>query len=76
MCTRHAHSSGTVFRQMCGGYQRHDVCGGWLDIPNWTSPPPRLYIGRRRFLREAEIVDWLDDQAKGVRPQADLHFKK
>jgi len=37
----------------------------WLDNPELDFPRP-TYIGRRRFWREAEIVDWLDDQAKGV----------
>ena len=46
-----------------------DMCGGvsdmtlhrWLKDPDKESPRP-IYIGKRRYWREAEIIAWLDAQ--------------
>ena len=48
-----------------------DLCGGistmtlarWLVDPAKSFPRP-VYIGRRRFWREAEILDWLEARAE------------
>jgi len=47
-----------------------DICGGvsdmtlhrWLKDPNKAFPLP-IYIGKRRYWRESEIIAWLDAQA-------------
>ena len=44
-----------------------DLCGGvsdmtlwrWLNDPAMNFPKPS-YIGKRRFWRKADVVDWLD----------------
>ncbi|WP_152455406.1 AlpA family transcriptional regulator [Roseivivax sp. THAF40] len=35
----------------------------WLQRPDLSFPKP-AYIARRRYWREAEILAWLDEQAK------------
>ena len=48
-----------------------DICGGvsdmtlhrWLKDPEKAFPRP-IYIGKRRYWREAEILTWLDAQAE------------
>ena len=47
-----------------------DLCGGisdmtlwrWLNDPEKDFPRPAM-IGKRRYWREAEILEWLDAQA-------------
>jgi predicted DNA-binding transcriptional regulator AlpA len=48
-------------RQLCGG-----VSDMWLhrrlrDDPTFPKP---IYIGRRRYWREADIIAWLEAQGK------------
>lgn len=46
-----------------------DLCGGvsdmtlwrWLNDPDLDFPKP-IYIGRRRYWREAEILAWLESR--------------
>lgn len=46
-----------------------DLCGGvsdmtlwrWLNDPDLDFPRP-IYIGRRRYWREADILAWLDSR--------------
>jgi len=45
-------------RQMCGGISDMTLWR-WLDNPELDFPRP-IYIGRRRFWREAEIIAWLE----------------
>lgn len=48
-----------------------DICGGvsdmtlhrWLKDPEKAFPRP-IYIGKRRYWREAEIIVWLDAQGE------------
>lgn len=52
----------------------HDVrhiCGGVSDMTLWRwlndaelAFPKPIYIGRRRYWKEAEILTWLDAQAQ------------
>jgi predicted DNA-binding transcriptional regulator AlpA len=37
----------------------------WLNDPGKGFPKP-VYLGRRRYWREAEVVAWLDAQAAEV----------
>lgn len=47
-----------------------DICGGvsdmtlhrWLKDPEKAFPRP-IYIGKRRYWREVDIITWLDAQA-------------
>jgi predicted DNA-binding transcriptional regulator AlpA len=45
-------------RQLCGGISDMSLWR-WLDNPELNFPRP-IYIGRRRFWREAEIFAWLE----------------
>lgn len=48
-----------------------DLCGGvsdmtlwrWLNDPSLNFPKP-IYIGRRRYWKEVDILAWLDAQAE------------
>ena len=50
-------------KQVCG------ICGGisdmslwrWLDDPALNFPKP-IYISRRRYWREADVLAWLDSR--------------
>lgn len=50
-----------------------DICGGvsdmtiwrWLNDPALKFPKP-IYIGRRRYWKEAEVSSWLDAQAEAA----------
>jgi predicted DNA-binding transcriptional regulator AlpA len=64
MCHPYRRIQAAAVRQMCGGISDMTLWR-WMDNPTLDFPRP-TYIGRRRFWREAEIVDWLDAQAKGV----------
>ena len=48
-------------RQICGGVSDMTL-HRWLKDPEKEFPRP-LYIGKRRYWREAEIIAWLDAQA-------------
>jgi len=60
--------SGTIakYRRISAHDVRH-LCGGisdmtlwrWLDNSELNFPRP-IYIGRRRYFREAEIIAWMD----------------
>ena len=47
-----------------------ELCGGisamtlhrWLNNPDLNFPKPQ-YLGRRRYWRESDIIQWLDAQA-------------
>ena len=46
-----------------------EICGGVSDMRLWrrqhddaTFPRP-IYIARRRFWREADVIDWLEQKA-------------
>ena len=48
-------------RQMCGGISDMTLWR-WLDNPEMDFPRP-IYIGRRRFWRESDVIQWLNAQA-------------
>ncbi|SHJ19719.1 transcriptional regulator, AlpA family [Shimia gijangensis] len=60
----HKRITAKTVRQICG-----DVSDMWiwrrLNEPESGFPKP-VYIGRRRFWREAEILEWLDGQSAQV----------
>ena len=41
----------------------------WLSLPEMAFPKP-IYIGRRRYWREAEIAAWQAAQAQAKAPEA------
>lgn len=45
-------------REMCGGISDMTLWR-WLDDAELNFPRP-IYIGRRRYWREAEIIAWLE----------------
>lgn len=45
-------------RELCGGISDMSLWR-WLNNPALDFPKP-IYIGRRRYWRESEILDWLD----------------
>lgn len=47
-----------VVRDLCGGISDMTLAR-WLTDPAKAFPRP-AYLGRRRFWREAEILDWLE----------------
>jgi len=56
----HRRIQAATVRQMCGGVSDMTLWR-WLDNPELDFPRP-IYIGRRRYFREAEIIDWLESR--------------
>lgn len=54
----HRRIRAAVVRQMCGGISDMTLWR-WLENPELNFPRP-IYIGRRRYWREADIVVWLE----------------
>lgn len=54
----HRRIQAATVRQMCGGISDMSLWR-WLDNPELNFPRP-IYIGRRRYWKEAEIVAWLE----------------
>lgn len=50
-------------RTICGGVSDMTLWR-WLNDPTLNFPKP-IYIARRRFFREAEVLAWIDAQAQG-----------
>jgi predicted DNA-binding transcriptional regulator AlpA len=53
-------------RQLCGGVSE-------MQIWRWTHEgaadfPKPVYIGRRRFWREADVVAWLNSRVSAPKP--------
>lgn len=48
-------------REMCGGVSDMTIWR-WLNDPEMDFPKP-LYIGRLRYWREAELIEWLESRA-------------
>jgi len=49
-------------RALCGDVSDMTIWR-WLNDPAMDFPKP-VYIGNRRFWREAEIIEWLDGQTE------------
>ena len=49
-----------MVRQRCGGISQMTIWR-WLNDPASTFPKP-VYIYRRRYWREAEVLAWLEDR--------------
>lgn len=47
-------------REVCGGVSAMSIWR-WLNTPEMKFPKP-IYIARRRYWREADILEWLDSQ--------------
>lgn len=54
----HRRIRAAVVRQMCGGISDMTLWR-WLENPELNFPRP-IYIGRRRYWRESDIVAWLE----------------
>jgi predicted DNA-binding transcriptional regulator AlpA len=46
-------------RQLCGGVSDMWL---WRKLRDDPTFPRQVYIGRRRFWREADIIAWLESQ--------------
>jgi predicted DNA-binding transcriptional regulator AlpA len=55
------HIPSSPVREICGGVSDMTLWR-WLHDPTLAFPKP-IYIGRRRYWREAEIFAWLEGQA-------------
>ncbi|KZX94491.1 MULTISPECIES: helix-turn-helix transcriptional regulator [unclassified Sulfitobacter] len=54
----HRRIQAATVRQMCGGISDMSLWR-WLENSELNFPRP-IYIGRRRYWKEAEIVAWLE----------------
>lgn len=50
----------SAVREICGDVSAMTLWR-WLNDPRKEFPEP-IYIGRRRYWREADIIDWLERQ--------------
>lgn len=50
--------SAAMVRELCGGVSDMSLWR-WLNDPALNFPKP-IYISRRRYWREAEVLSWLD----------------
>ena len=48
-------------RELCGGISDMSLWR-WLNSPEMAFPKP-IYISRRRYFREAEVLAWIEAQA-------------
>jgi predicted DNA-binding transcriptional regulator AlpA len=53
--------SATAVRELCGGISDMSLWR-WLHDPELDFPRP-VYIGRRRYFREAELAAWIKARA-------------
>ena len=58
-CNRHI--TAFAVRDFCGGISDMTLWR-WLHDEDLDFPKP-IYIGRRRYWKEGEIVSWLEDRA-------------
>ena len=64
-------------RRLIGSIAVRELCGGisdmslwrWLQDPELDFPKP-IYIARRRYWREAEILAWIEAKAQAPREAA------
>jgi predicted DNA-binding transcriptional regulator AlpA len=63
----HQHISAAAVRRLCGNVSDMTLWR-WLEDPANAFPKP-IYIGRRRYWREAEIVAWLDNRPTSRPPE-------
>lgn len=56
----HKRISSAAVRDLCGGVSDMTIWR-WLDNPVMNFPKP-IYIGRRRYWKEADVLDWLEAQ--------------
>lgn len=59
-CNPHRRISAGTVQQMCGDISAMTL-HRWLNKPELNFPRP-IYIGRRRYWREADVIEWLDSQ--------------
>ncbi|SHI96245.1 hypothetical protein SAMN05444404_1100 [Ruegeria lacuscaerulensis ITI-1157] len=57
-CNPHRRIPAGTVRSLCGAITDMTL-HRWLNNPELNFPRP-IYIGRRRYWREAEVVAWLD----------------
>lgn len=59
-CNPNRRIPAAMVREICGGVSDMTLWR-WLNDPTLNFPRP-IYIGNRRYWREADILEWLDSQ--------------
>lgn len=59
-CNPHRRIPASTVRQICGDISRMTLWR-WLENDALDFPRP-IYIGNRRYWREADVIDWLESQ--------------
>lgn len=54
----------SIVRELVGGISDMTL-SRWLNDPTKDFPRP-VYLGRRRFWREQDILDWLESRAEAA----------
>ena len=57
-CVENRRIGATAVRELCGGISDMSLWR-WLNDPEYDFPKP-IYIGRRRYWREADVIAWLE----------------
>ena len=60
--------SAAAVRDLCGGISDMTLWR-WLNDPDMAFPSP-IYLGKRRYWREAELTAWLARQGEEARGAA------
>lgn len=59
-CNPHRRIPAASVRHLCGGISDMTLWR-WMNDPAANFPRP-VYVGRRRYWREVDIVAWLEEQ--------------
>ena len=58
----HRRINSAAVRELCGGVSDMSLWR-WLQNPDLNFPRP-VYIGKRRYFKEAEVIAWLEAQSE------------
>ncbi|MGB3313277.1 MAG: transcriptional regulator [Albidovulum sp.] len=64
MIEQEKHITAAVVREICGAVSDMTIWR-WQNDPTLNFPKP-IYIGRRRYWREADVIAWLNAQAEAA----------
>jgi predicted DNA-binding transcriptional regulator AlpA len=59
-CNPNKRIQASEVREICGGISDMSLWR-WLNDPALNFPRP-IYIGRRRYWKEADVIAWLEEQ--------------
>lgn len=63
-CNPHRRIPAVAVRSLCGAITDMTL-HRWLNNPELNFPRP-IYIGRRRYWRESEIIEWLESRSEAA----------